>query len=528
MSRTVENLRLGELYQGLVVPATAANDASDATTVSRRVFQWSISALPVRRDDGQAILYPFWGIFKIALSSFAHVEGERLRFAIGPLEAYALSLAAAAVAFGGALAAAGVNFGGPLWALALLGVVAVGAEQQPVRISANMEITVAFLPVLFAAVVYGPLAAMVVGAFGILGDFGRPHVRWLLWTSMRAISAGAAGSAALLILSSGDSFGRLTAAVFVAAITEALIDALLGSLIVAIRGTGSCLDFLNSVRPIILATIPLHTPVIVLLAYAYEEISAWSVLLFFGPAFAAQRLYMLYREQREAALQLKEVNSRLERANLSFASALVAALDARDQYTAGHSAAVAIYARDIASRLGLSEAEQQLAHLCGLVHDVGKVGLPAGLLEKPGALTLEERRRMEEHSAIGERILANVEDYGEIAKIVRHHHERVDGHGYPDGLTGPNIPTISKIIAVADAYDAMTSDRPYRDAMPSRVARLRLAQAVQTQFDTTVVAAFEAILAGATECYLSGIRAEFDTELRRHAALTPQAAPSAA
>jgi HD-GYP domain-containing protein (c-di-GMP phosphodiesterase class II) len=108
---------------------------------------------------------------------------------------------------------------------------------------------------------------------------------------------------------------------------------------------------------------------------------------------------------------------------------------------------------------------------------------------------------MEEHPAIGERILANVENYAEIASIVRYHHERVDGNGYPDGLRGDDIPILSRILAVADAYDAMISDRPYREAMPTAVARMRLAQAVETQFDTTVVAAFEAILAGAADSY---------------------------
>ena len=102
---------------------------------------------------------------------------------------------------------------------------------------------------------------------------------------------------------------------------------------------------------------------------------------------------------------------------------------------------------------------------------------------------------------IGERILKNVADYAEIAAIVRHHHERVDGNGYPGSFGSDEIPLLSRIIAVADAYNAMTSDRPYRDAMPSRVARLRLAQAVESQFDTAVVAAFEAILTGASEGY---------------------------
>ena len=246
---------------------------------------------------------------------------------------------------------------------------------------------------------------------------------------------------------------------------------------------------------------------VAVLVYAYSAVSPWSVALFAAPAFAAQRFLLMYRQQREDTEALGIANARLARANLSFATALVATLDARDRYTAGHSAAVAIYARDIARRMGLPQRQQELVHLCGLVHDVGKIGLPAGLLEKPGALSLEERRQMEQHSIIGERILRNVDDYAEIAAVVRHHHERVDGNGYPDRLTGAEIPLLARIIAVADAYNAMTSDRPYRDAMPSRVARLRLAQAVESQFDTSVVAAFEAILASASEDYRMG-RAE--------------------
>jgi putative nucleotidyltransferase with HDIG domain len=162
--------------------------------------------------------------------------------------------------------------------------------------------------------------------------------------------------------------------------------------------------------------------------------------------------------------------------------------------------------------MGLTEDDQELVHLCGLVHDIGKIGLPAGLLEKPGPLTLEERRQMEQHSEIGERILRNVDDYSEIADIVRAHHERIDGMGYPDGIHGDGIPLLARIIGVADAYDAMTSDRPYREALPSRVARMRLAQAVGTQFDTAVVAAFEAILTTADEDYRSGRGSSFMRE----------------
>lgn len=268
-------------------------------------------------------------------------------------------------------------------------------------------------------------------------------------------------------------------------------------------------ETIRSFVPVVLASAPVYAPIVALLAFMYVRVSPWTLALFLVPAMAAQRLYGLYQEQRQLASDLSVANKTLEEANLQFASALIATLDARDQYTAGHSAAVAIYSRDIAARMDLPSVVQKQAYLCGLVHDIGKIGLPPGLLEKPGALTLEERRQMQEHSAIGERILAHVGEYSEIATIVRHHHERIDGEGYPDGLVNDDIPLVSRIIAVADAYNAMTSNRPYRDAMPSRVARLRLAQAIDGQFDTAVVAAFEAILAGANEEYRLAHRPDF-------------------
>jgi putative nucleotidyltransferase with HDIG domain len=426
--------------------------------------------------------------------------------------AYAVTLAALAVGLALVFVASGEWFGGEPWEIALFGGLALLAERQPVRISTSTEITVTVLPVLFAAVVFGPLDAMLVAAVALLGDARPPYTRWLIWTSLRALSGGLAGlAAAYAYTMPWDYSAQLVFAVTAAAAVEASVDVVLGAVVVALR-TGAWREYVWSLRPVLLGTVPLYAPVLGLLIYAYERVSALSVLLFFGPAFAAHRFYRLYQEQKQAAEALETANVRLERANLSFASALVATLDARDKYTAGHSAAVAVYARDIASRMGLPEEEQRLAHLCGLVHDIGKIGLPPGLLEKAGPLTLEERRLMETHSAIGQRILEKVDDYAEIASVVRHHHERVDGLGYPDGIAGDDIPLLSRIISVADAYNAMTSDRPYRDAMPSRVARLRLAQAVDSQFDTSVVAAFEAILASGSEEYRTAVTMDFGVE----------------
>jgi putative nucleotidyltransferase with HDIG domain len=411
------------------------------------------------------------------------------------------------------------DLGAPLWIIAALCAVALLAERQSVHITATTQMSVSALPILFAAVVYGPLPAMIVAASALMLDCGRPYTRWVIWTFSRSLVGGLAGVSAGLLIREETSFGGLVLAVAAASVTEAIGDITLNSITIALRRSGSFRDTAHAMARLMLSTVPLYTPVIAALAYSYRELSPWTVLLFFVPALAAQRLLTMYQEQARLVADLGAANQRLEKASLSFASALVAALDARDQYTAGHSAAVAVYARDIATRLELSEEEKQLVHLAGLVHDIGKVGLPAGLLEKPGALTLEERRMMEEHPVIGERILAKVEDYREIAQIVRHHHERIDGNGYPDGLLADEVPLISRIIAVADAYNAMTSGRPYRDAMPSRVARMRLAQAVGTQFDTTVVAAFEAILATAPESYLCGAHADFSVEAQRQPSL---------
>jgi response regulator RpfG family c-di-GMP phosphodiesterase len=431
---------------------------------------------------------------------------------------YVASVVAAAAAVGATLLLTGAQLGNA-WTVIALAMVAAGAERASVKFaSSGTEQSISLLPTLFAAVLFGPLAAAIVGAASMLGDpelFARgegdraPRLKWATYTSTRFIGGAVTG---LVAAAAGglvpNTFGSAVLATLVAAVAGALVD--VGFVIVT--ATVRRLDVAAIARmaaPMLYVSAPVYAPIVAILVVAYEAVSPWTAPLFFVPALAAQRLFALYQHERRLSEELTTANGQLERANLSFASGLVATLDARDQYTAGHSAAVAVYSRDIATRMGLDEATQQKIYVSGLVHDIGKIGLSAGLLEKPGALTLDERRQMQEHSAIGERILANVETYPDIAVIVRHHHERVDGNGYPDNLVGDEIPLLSRIIAVADAYNAMTSDRPYREAMPSRVARLRLAQAVESQFDTSVVAAFEAILAGADESYRMARSAEF-------------------
>jgi putative nucleotidyltransferase with HDIG domain len=371
--------------------------------------------------------------------------------------------------------------------------------------------SVAFLPLVFSAVAFGPLGGFVVGAISNAWDLRESRLSWFVYTPIRGLTAAAAGLAAWTFVPSPTTFGPYLLSSLFAAVALQASEGVLVAMTAWVRGR-KVSDYLREIISVALLTVPLSVPVLALFVYGYHLYSLRLVIIFFLPALAAQRLLHLYQQEKVVSKDLAAANERLRRTSLSFATALVATLDARDQYTAGHSAAVAIYARDIAGRMGLPEGQQELVHLCGLVHDIGKIGLPAGLLEKPGPLTLEERRQMEQHSEIGERILRNVDDYSEIADIVRSHHERIDGMGYPDGLHSDEIPLLARIIGVADAYDAMTSDRPYREALPSRVARMRLAQAVETQFDTTVVAAFEAILASSDDDYRSGRGSSFMRE----------------
>jgi uncharacterized membrane protein len=401
-----------------------------------------------------------------------------------------------------------------IWYLIALALVAGLAERQSITLMGNrergIELAVSVVPFVFTAVAFGPLAALVVGVLGNLSDLRRPYLKWAVYTPARGLTGAAAGLAAVAVHAHTEqAFLTMLAAAFVASVAHLVVDVATAMGTLAIRGSGSPWSYPRTILPLFILSTALYVPVVGFLAYGYSRYSFAVVATFLLPVLALQRVAQLYQQQRQATAELQEANTRLEHANMSFAAALVATLDARDRYTAGHSTAVAIYSRDIAVRMGLSLEEQQSAHLAGLVHDIGKVGLPAGLLEKEGPLSLEERRIMQTHSEIGERILSNVDDYASIANIVRHHHERIDGNGYPDGVVGDDIPLIARIIGVADAYNAMTSDRPYREAMPSQVARLRLAQAVGSQFDVSVVAAFEAILATADEDYRMGRRAEF-------------------
>ena len=190
------------------------------------------------------------------------------------------------------------------------------------------------------------------------------------------------------------------------------------------------------------------------------------------------------------ALQNAEAYEKLDRMYLETVTALAAAMEAKDQYTASHADSLAAMAVAVGSRMGLTEAELRMLQYGAVLHDIGKIGIPGNILNKPAELTREEFDTMAQHTVIGERIISRIDYLVPIARIIRSAHERWDGNGYPDGHRGEEIPLASRILLVCDAFDAMTTDRPYRTALPVDEALSELARHAGTQFDPRVVDVF--------------------------------------
>lgn len=194
---------------------------------------------------------------------------------------------------------------------------------------------------------------------------------------------------------------------------------------------------------------------------------------------SAKNIRKFQRKERESRERLDELNTNIIRA-------LAYTIDAKDRYTSGHSQRVADYALAIAKRMGKSEEEQKIIYYAGLLHDIGKIRVPEELINKPGGLTEDEFNQIRVHPVSGYHILKDIHEDIRIAYGAKYHHERYDGKGYPNALEGENIPEIARIIGVADSYDAMASNRRYRDALPQEVIRSEFEKGRGTQFDKEI------------------------------------------
>ncbi len=188
-------------------------------------------------------------------------------------------------------------------------------------------------------------------------------------------------------------------------------------------------------------------------------------------------------EVKRKTQEVTEQNERLERMSMQIVKALSGAIDAKDTYTNGHTTRVAEYSREIARRAGFSKEMQDVIYMMGLLHDVGKIGVPDAIINKPAKLSDEEYAVIRSHPVMGSDILTNITEFPMLSTGAKWHHERYDGKGYPDGISGEEIPTEARIIAIADAYDAMSSKRSYRNVLPQAQIRAEVEEGKGTQFD---------------------------------------------
>ena len=197
---------------------------------------------------------------------------------------------------------------------------------------------------------------------------------------------------------------------------------------------------------------------------------------------------------RKINLELKDTYDKLEKAYLESIETLRYTVEAKDAYTRGHSDRVSAYSVLLGEKLGLSEKELNDLKIGGLFHDIGKIGVPDSILLKDSKLTDDEYSEIKNHPAIGAHILSNATIFSDIIPIVKHHHERFDGFGYPGKLKGEEIPYLARITAVADAFDAMTSKRTYRNSLPLDIVKAEIEKCKGTQFDPECADAFLDIL----------------------------------
>ncbi len=195
---------------------------------------------------------------------------------------------------------------------------------------------------------------------------------------------------------------------------------------------------------------------------------------------------LIQAEKAKFIDELNAKNKELEELSREIFEAIAKAIDANDPYTAGHSKRVAQYAKMIAMRMDLSPDEIEEVYYAGLIHDVGKLGIDNKIINKNGGLTDEEYAEIKRHPSLGYEILKDISVKGKFADGAKCHHERIDGNGYPDGLNGKEISPLARIISVADAYDAMTSKRSYRDVLPQAKVREQIETGIGTQFDPEV------------------------------------------
>jgi putative nucleotidyltransferase with HDIG domain len=390
---------------------------------------------------------------------------------------------------------------------AILVACTITAELIGARYTAQLRVSAAFAGTMLAVGLLGPAAAFVLATLTNVAAWAFERYRW------RALLINIAGTAtpALVVaagfsaLDPGQGGPRFVALLMLATAVTMTLNAIIVPVLMAVLDGRSIVEYLRSVRGI-LPAIAINTALVAVIAEIYQEagLAALVFVLLNGIAFTYMtRLVVVARERTR------------EYANLSWGvlSSLIRTLDERDSRAARHCAAVAAFSRDLAVQLGMTKREQELAHTAGLLHDIGKFALSDRVMERGGRLVDSDWRGVRRHPDIGAELLKDIGVYGPVAEIVRAHHERIDGRGYPRGLKGDAIPPIARVVAVAEVYDTLTAPDTYRTPMTSFEALNELRRVAGKQLDAAYVEAFGTLLAGRGVDYRHADEADFDHEL---------------
>jgi putative nucleotidyltransferase with HDIG domain len=405
-------------------------------------------------------------------------------------------------------------------ALAVLVVLAVASELVAVHsASRHILISGSFMAIVITLVILGPAAAVVVGLVSILAGWGRErYERGLLLLNVFAYSwFPLAAGAAFLAARNAAGVDADSGGYYLLALGAFLVALLLNFLIIG--GYFSYVErssFRTKVERTLLPVLPseLASALIALgVVRGYSTLGTPALALAAVGIFVFQYLLgaMLVSQDRADELEIRA--RELAGFQVAMLAALLRSLDLRDRVMARHSAAVARYARDIAEAVGLTYEEQSDAHTAGLLHDIGKFALPDRILKTTARLTEEDWIAIRRHPHEGARIVGQVDGYQEIAEIILAHHERLDGGGYPNALTGDAIPTLARIVAVADVYDVLTARATYREPSSSSEAITEMRRVSGTQLDGRYVEAMADVLSHKDYAYRHGEDVDFETEL---------------
>ncbi len=364
--------------------------------------------------------------------------------------------------------------------------ISIFAEFIPVDLPVGGVISIGF-PIDFVLIlVYGPALAMLITALGaLIGEIIERKVSWykiIFNTSQYALTAGIAGIAyqqAGGVVGAQNIF-RFILPAAICALTYCIVNITLFVMVVSFAQN---VRIATIWRTSIKETVPSYiaeAPMGFLMAIVYVEVGIIGILLFFLPLLLARRSFELYTKMRKVYLDTIR--------------ALAAAIDAKDPYTKGHSERVAETSIAVAQELNLSDRDIENIEYTALLHDIGKIGIADNILGKESKLTNKEFDKIKEHTIMGAKIIEPVDFLKNSYKAIYHHHEKYNGKGYPDGLKSEDIPISARIIAVADAYDAMGSDRPYRKKLSHNKILRELKEQSGKQFDPEVVKALISVL----------------------------------